>query len=548
VLFRSEQILEHSGSNDLQQLASLVSSQFSCDPLLPEERQVDLSDATFSIERATNTAPSGAAAKEPARHPGVRGLSAALSQLLTPFKAAMDIHCKFKLFRVARDGDTVVTEQYVALSGRTSEGMIEQNATWVIHWKEAADKTPKLVRIYVSDFEQVVYKQEQGTIFADCTLAALGANECYKNQFLRGRNHWLNQSQDTRYTYLLGTPALAMGDVNGDGLDDFYVCQEEGLPNRLFLQNADGTATDASDAWGVNWLHNSRGALLVDLDNDGDQDLVVAMVGFLIVASNEQKEFKIQAVLPTDEDSMSLCSADYDNDGDLDIYVCSYNANDELSGTTRGGLLGGVIADNTFDRPNGGRNTLFRNDVTDSKWQFTDVTQEVGLVTDVQPLSLAASWEDYDNDGDQDLYVANDYGNNQFFRNDGGSFTEVSVTSGTQDQAFGMSVAWGDYNRNGWMDLYVSNMFSAAGNRVTFQPRFLRESPLMKKRLQRFARGNTLMRNDGLEKGFTDVSQESAVTVGRWAWSSSFVDINNDGWEDLIVANGYVTTDDTGDL
>ena len=97
------------------------------------------------------------------------------------------------------------------------------------------------------------------------------------------------------------------------------------------------------------------------------------------------------------------------------------------------------------------------------------------------------------------------------------------------------------------MDVYISNMFSAAGSRITYQDAFKRDAPEVKTRLQRFARGNTLLKS--LEDGtFSDVSTEAGLTMGRWAWSSNFVDLNNDGWEDLIVANGYITTDDIGDL
>jgi hypothetical protein len=362
-------------------------------------------------------------------------------------------------------------------------------------------------------------------------------------------NHWLNRSQDTRYFYLLGNPGMAVGDIDGDGLDDLYVCQEEGLPNRLFRQTADGSALDVSEEWGVNWLHNSRGALLVDLDNDADQDLVVAMVGHVIVASNEGDRFEIRNILPTDDDNMSLSAADYDNDGDLDIYVCALNNKVQLRGDASGsGSVAGLSA-SANDDLDGGRNILFCNQISQPKgWHFTDVTREAGLDNLNRRLSYAASWEDYDNDGDLDLYVANDYGQNNLFRNDDGKFTDVTSSTGATDTAFGMSASWGDYDRDGWIDIYVSNMFSAAGGRVTHQDRFLQESPETKQRLQRFARGNTMLHNAGSGKGFSDVSEQAAVAVGRWAWGSNFVDINNDGWDDLVVANGFLTTEDTSDL
>ena len=110
------------------------------------------------------------------------------------------------------------------------------------------------------------------------------------------------------------------------------------------------------------------------------------------------------------------------------------------------------------------------------------------------------------------------------------------------------SVTWSDFDRDGWLDVYVSNMWSAAGNRIAFQPRFKRGAPAeVKQRLQRFARGNTLLRNRG-DGTFLDVSAPAGVEMGRWSWCSQFADINNDGWEDLLVANGYITGDDSGDL
>ena len=98
------------------------------------------------------------------------------------------------------------------------------------------------------------------------------------------------------------------------------------------------------------------------------------------------------------------------------------------------------------------------------------------------------------------------------------------------------------------MDVFVSNMWSAAGNRVTYQTQFKADAPAdVKRRIQRFARGNTLLRNSG-DGTFEDRSAPAAVEMGRWAWGSLFIDINNDGWEDVLVSNGYVTTEDTGDL
>ena len=96
--------------------------------------------------------------------------------------------------------------------------------------------------------------------------------------------------------------------------------------------------------------------------------------------------------------------------------------------------------------------------------------------------------------------------------------------------------------------MFVSNMWSSAGIRVTYQPQFKANATAeVKERLQRHARGNTLLKNraDGT---FEHVSSQADVELGRWAWGSKFVDLNNDSWEDLVIANGFITTDDSGDL
>ena len=96
--------------------------------------------------------------------------------------------------------------------------------------------------------------------------------------------------------------------------------------------------------------------------------------------------------------------------------------------------------------------------------------------------------------------------------------------------------------------LYVSNMFSSAGNRIAYQRQFQENADTeTRAAFQRHARGNSLFLNSG-DGSFRDVSVSAGVTMGRWAWGSRFVDINNDGWEDLFVANGFITQTDPGDL
>ena len=522
---------------------SLISKSFACEALRPVAPETAFQDETFTVQRWT---PAGKTSEE--KHAGATGIQRALRELIHPYWGASDVHVKFKLIHVELDGRDVTTRQYFHLSGRTATGMLQQSATWSTAWYWPERKElPKLTAINVERFEEVAVKHPEGPLFADCTESVLSSNRSYHEQLTAGINHWASRIESVHGMVLLARYGIAVGDVNGDGLDDLYVCQPGGLPNRLYVQNADGTATDRSREAGVDWLDLSVSALLVDLDNDGDQDLVISTNHRLLVSSNDGTgHFKVAVVVKIAANGPhSLTAIDYDEDGDLDLYLCVEYATvrkNEERVTFR------------FDDANdGGANLLLRNDGNDGKdgeaqWRFSDVTSEVGLDTNNRRHSLAASWEDYDNDGDMDLYVANDYGQNCLYRNDGGKFTDVAAEANVIDFGSGMSVSWADFDRDGWMDLYVANMFSSAGNRITDQAKFRHEDDLqIRQRYRRFAKGNTLFQNlrDGT---FREIGAEANVEMGRWAWSSPFLDINNDGWEDIVVANGFLTTEDTGDL
>ena len=558
-------LLAHPSGIDADDVENLITGDFACGPLQPDSTVTALDDPHFKIERASlgplPRTPSMYLPKDTdLRYRGADGLTRAMQTAAGRFTEATNVRFEVKVFHVVPGKNEISTRQYFSISGRTKSGIVEQHSTWDIGWTVGArGAAPRMRRLHVLEFEQTETRQPTGPLFTDCTASVLSGNHCYAEQFLRGMNHWYGRIQDHSADVLRSSPGLAVGDVNGDGLDDLYVCQEFGLPNRLFIQASDGTARDESAAWGVNWLESSRSALLVDLDNDSDQDLVVAIQGGVVVAENDGRgRFSLRDVLDTTADTMSLSAVDVDRDGRLDIYVCGYVQDErEVISDSRG-----LSANVSHDASNGGSNSLFRNEISAARsWHFTDVTNEVGLNENNHRYSLAASWDDFDNDGDQDLYVANDYGRDHFYRNDlispsddraeqatRGQFVDISDSAHVEDSAAGMSITWGDYDRDGWMDVLVSNMWSSAGKRITYQRKFQEGAPPeMKQRYQRFARGNTLLRNQA-DGTFGDRSAQAGIEMGRWAWGSHFVDLNSDGWEDLIVANGFLTTDDSGDL
>ena len=320
------------------------------------------------------------------------------------------------------------------------------------------------------------------------------------------------------------------------------------LKNYAYRNNGDLTFDKKTDEWGLSEKTFSNGSAYADLDNDGDKDMVISQDFRILFLDNLDGKGRFELIFgeSTLAQSFSLSAADFDADGFLDVYICGYNPS--LS-ESRAGALGTPIP--FHDANNGGANMLWRNI---GNWNFKDVAKEVGLDKNNTRFSFAASWEDYDDDGDLDLYVVNDFGRNCLYQNQGTekgrlpTFKNVAPFLKTEDTSAGMSSNWGDFNRDGKMDLYVSNMFSSAGNRITFQKQFKQGSDdALKAHYQRMARGNSLFLSNG-KGGFTDVSIASGTTMARWCWGSTFTDLNNDGWPDILAANGFITAEDTGDL
>ena len=404
----------------------------------------------------------------------------------------------------------------------------EYSASWLTSWTDT--KPPKLINLTVKNFETII---SEGPWFHDVTNTVIGKNSRFEPQVLHGIDHWAQRITRIGDLSLAGHHGLAVGDVDGDGLEDLYVCDGGSLPNQLYLQQPDGTAKEVALDWGVAWLEDSRSALFVDLDNDGDQDLVVATIAMIAFAENlNNQAFKLRGGFPGAPYPFSLSAADFDLDGDLDIYTCIYGAGNQPK--KRGFEASSPTPFNEAE--NGGRNVLLSNL---GGFQFVDVTRKVGLDQNNTRWSFSASWEDYDRDGDPDLYVANDFGRNCLYQNNNGQFSNIARRAGVEDMAAGMSVSWGDSNRDGAPDLLIGNMFSSAGQRVSYQ----RNYEAGKKRM---ARGNTLF--IASKDGFQDASIASGITNGGWAWSSGFADLNNDGWQDLVITNGYLSNSRDDDL
>lgn len=526
-------LLQQPKISGASELGQILSADFTCHALRPSNTRVLYSDGILQAARADGRT------TDSRTYEGVEGFLQAIHQLLDPLGFDQPRQVKFKQFKIDHNnsGPTRTTAYFHAFAV-TPGGPVEINATWECWW-QFHGKTALLSRIKVQEFEETSAKVDKPTLFTDCTAAVVGDSNAFRERLSYDVAYWRKRLPSNLNLQYHGHIGLAVGDVNGDGLEDVYLCQPGGLPNALFLHRPDGTVREVATEAGVDILNYTRGALFVDLDNDGDQDLILTVVDQLTFYSNDGRgRFTVETEVPNIRGAYSISAADYDGDRDLDVYVCRHRADGHDKGEF-------PVPYPYYEANNGGQNYFLRNE---GNWRFTDATAEVGLDVDNTRFSFASSWEDFDNDGDLDLYVANDFGHNTLYRNDKGRFVSVAEKVGLEDAAFGMSVSWGDYNRDGLMDLYVGNMFSAAGNRITFQEQFRPQSKEeSRKKYQRTARGNSLFENQG-DGTFRDVSAHAAVTQGRWSWASLFADINNDGWEDLIVTNGFVTGDTIDDL
>ncbi len=404
-------------------------------------------------------------------------------------------------------------------------------AKWRMGWRLLAPDQAQLLSIQAQAFHAI-----QGRpLFLEATQAVFGDNACWDSDFRHGVHDTFQRLDRQAGVAFQGMQGLAVGDVNGDGHDDVYVPQQVGLANRLFLRGEDGKAKDVSQTARVALLDVTRAALLVDLDNDGHQDLVASVANSILIRFGDGRgvfpaEGQQWLLAKGSEQFYSLAAADPDRDGDLDVYACRYSLGGVMHGAPRP----------YHDAQNGASNYYWRNE---GKRTFVDGTSDAGLDQDNSRFSLGAVWEDLNGDGHIDLYVVNDFGRNNAFVNDGkGRFQDRAASLGVEDLGAGMGASFGDFDRDGDLDLYVTNMFSAPGLRTTKQAlRWMDgKHEAVRPHYIKHASGNSLLRRDG--EVFVDVTQASQTAMGRWAWGSMFTDLDGDSWPDLVVPNGQTTS------
>ena len=339
------------------------------------------------------------------------------------------------------------------------------------------------------------------------------------------------------YILECNTGGLALFDYDGDGDVDIFTVNGSGfqvftpgLEPRAALYRNEGEwrFTEVGRQAGLDHVGWGMGAVAADYNADGWLDLYLTAFGRNALYHNRGDgtfaEVGARAGVDYSGWSTGATFNDFDGDGDLDLYVANYIDLDPEYGAGAGRTCQwrGVAV---FCGPRGltpARDLFYRNEGPTSGWVFTEVGAAVGLKAE-PGYGFGVQTGDYDNDGDGDIYVANDAGPNAFYRNDGAGFVEMGVPTATaysgdgREQA-GMGIAGGDFDGDGDVDLFVTN-FSHDNN--------------------------TLYRNDG-QGFFHDASFASGLgarSLGQLGWGTSFFDFDNDGDDDLFVANGHVYPD-----
>jgi Flp pilus assembly protein TadD len=377
-------------------------------------------------------------------------------------------------------------------------------------------------------------------LFRDITADVFTGTPSFEEQMCRGIPYWRARLDSASGIDVYGNKGIAVGDIDNDGVDEIYVCQPAGLPNRLY-KFKNGAMEDITERTRTGLLDDTSSALFVDLRNTGRQDLIVLLASGPVLLLNDNGEsFRLRTdafrfARAPQGSFTGMAAADYDRNGAVDLYLCCY-VYFQSEAQYRYPVP-------YHDAQNGPPNFLFRNRLQkDGSGYLEDVTVASGLDHNNNRFSFAAAWCDYDGSGWPSVYVANDFGRNNLYKNDGGRFHDVGVEAGVEDIGPGMSASWFDYDGDGRFDLYVSNMWSDAGRRVTSSPAFKPTSagPELVNAYRRHTKGNSLFHNSGQGR-FEETGAHERVEIGRWAWASDAADFDNDGSPEIFITCGMLT-------
>jgi hypothetical protein len=388
-------------------------------------------------------------------------------------------------------------------------------------------------------------KDETGSLFEELSPGKTGID--FTNRLLED-----DQFNIIEYLYFYNGGGVAVGDVNNDGLIDLYFSSNQ-EPNKLFLNEGNFKFKDISSSANVSGLSNWKtGVTMVDVNGDGYLDIFICGVGGY-KGFNGQNQLLINNGDLTFEDkteeyklsfqgfSTQAAFFDYDKDGDLDMYLVNHSVHSVRS-------YGDVMLRHQSDPKAGDK--LYRNDlIPTGKAGFTEITSQANINSSQIGYGLGVGISDFNNDGYLDIYVSNDFHENDYLyiNQHDGSFKQELEISMAHSSRFSMGNDIGDINNDGWQDIVTLDMLpkeesiiKASGGEdpydiFTFKLNFGYHYQVAR---------NSLQLNKGVNPNgnlaFSDIAPLAGVEATDWSWGPLLADFDNDGFCDFFVANGIV--------
>jgi hypothetical protein len=386
-------------------------------------------------------------------------------------------------------------------------------------------------------------------LFGGCGKERYHRNFVLRNSSVTGLDFQNNLTENSdfnilNYPYYYNGGGVSVGDINNDGLDDiFFTSNLES--NRLFLNKGDLEFEDITEKAGVGGQYDwSTGCTMVDINGDGFLDIYVCNLGnyqgktgknelFLNNGDGTFTEAASTYGLDFSTFSSQALFFDYDRDGDLDMYLLNHAIHTINSYVSRNKIM------NKFDTMSGDR--LLRNNLDKGELTFTDVTFDAGIQSSPVGFGLGVSASDINNDGWPDLYISNDFHENDYLyiNNGDGTFNDVHSKWIGHSSKYSMGNDINDVNNDGLPDIITLDMLpelpEVLQKSMAEDDYNLREIILNKGYAPQLSRNTLQLNRNGI---FSDVAPIMGVSATDWSWSPLFADLNNDGYKDLYITNG----------